>query len=288
MDAHAVSWEDRAKLLQSESQSFHQYLDGLTDIAWSTQSACDLWSVADVVAHLIRNAETYTGTVERGLKGENSPPDGRPAAGTGHPSIGAGNTAATAIADRARLGEELLVTLEAKSNRLTQLLAGLSLDDRNKPCYHPGSIVPAGNFVDLRFKELALHQWDIRSVLEPGTELLRNSLSSIVILLNESFASGSLRWAFWAGPALEHPVRYRFDVRQPVTFNADILVEGDRFLFEPSTASPADVNFSCDTGTLALMTSGRLAASEAICQGRLVAEGDDALASRFGQWFKGI
>ena len=63
------SWEDRVRLLQTESQRFQQFLRGLPDEAWSKQSACDLWQVHDVVAHLIGNAEFYAGTVERGLRG---------------------------------------------------------------------------------------------------------------------------------------------------------------------------------------------------------------------------
>jgi len=282
------SWEERAKLLQSESQKFQQYLTGLPDDAWSKQSACDLWRVEDVVAHLVGNAEFYASTVERGLKREFDPPEGRPPAGTGHPSVGAAGTASGAIANREKLGGELLSTLEARTNHLVELLTGLNEEDRQTPCYHPGSIVPAGNFVDLRFKELALHQWDIRSALEPGVSLVPGSLSSMVLLLNESFASGSIRWAFWSGPALDQPVRYRFDVQEPVPFRADILVEGDKFRFEKSSGDSADVTFRCGTGTLALMMSGRLDASEAISQGSLEVEGDAASAARFGQWFKGI
>ena len=283
-----VSWEERARLLRSESKKFQQYLSGLPDDAWSKQSACDLWRVDDVVAHLVGNAEFYAGTVERGLKGEFQPPEGRPAAGTGHPSLGAAGTGAGAIANRERLGGRLLSSLEDRTNHLVQLLTGLSLEDRDKPCYHPGSMVPAGNFVDLRFKELGLHQWDIRSALEPGAGVIPESLSSMVVLMNESLASGSIRWAFWAGPALDQPVRYRFDVVKPVPFQADIVVEGDKFRFEQSAAVSADVDFKCETGTLVLMMSGRLDASAAISQGKLKVEGDNELAARFGQWFKGI
>ncbi len=82
-----ISGGERAKLLQSESQRFQHYLSELPDDAWSKQSACDLWRVNDVVAHLVSNAEFYAATVEQGLKGENKPPEGRPAAGTGHPSF---------------------------------------------------------------------------------------------------------------------------------------------------------------------------------------------------------
>lgn len=281
-------WEDRVRLLNSESQRFQSYLQGLPEDAWSKQSACELWRVDDVVAHLIGNAEFYAGTVERGLRGESEPPEGRPAAGTGHPSLGAAGTAEGAIANRQRLGDKLLPTLEARTNHLNQLLAGLSPKDRNKPCYHPGGIVPAGNFVDLRFKELSLHDWDIRSATESDPRLLPDSLPSIVILITESFASGSIRWAFWPGPALPRSVRYRFDVTEPVPVSADIVVEGDKFRFEEPAASPADVSFRCDTGTLALLTSGRLSAADAISSGRLAVEGDAELAARFSQWFKGI
>ena len=115
-----------------------------------------------------------------------------------------------------------------------------------------------------------------------------DSLPSMVVLMTESFASGSIRWAFWPGPALDQPVRYRFDVTEPAPFKADIVVEGDRFRFEKSSSGSADVNFHCDTGTLALMMYGRLDASAAISQGKLEMEGDGGLASQFGQWFKGI
>ena len=282
------SWEDRVRLLNSESHQFQRFLQELPDDAWSKQSACDLWQVQDGVAHLIGNAEFYAATVERGLRDESEPPEGRPAAGAGHPSLGAAGTAEGAIANRQRLGEQLLPSFEDRDNHLNHLLAGLSAEDRIKPCYHPGGIVPAGNFVDLRFKELALHDWDIRSALESAPRLMKNSLPSIVILITESFASGSLRWAFWPGPPLPRPVRYRFDVTEPVPVIGDIVVDGDIFRFEEPAAGPADVTFRCDTGTLALLTSGRLASAEAIPSGRLAVEGDTELAAQFSQWFKGI
>ncbi|SVD73176.1 uncharacterized protein METZ01_LOCUS426030, partial [marine metagenome] len=52
-------------------------------------------------------------------------------------------------------------TFIEKDNHLIDLLTGLSLEDQVKPYYRTGSIVLAGNFVDLRFKEPVLHQWDI-------------------------------------------------------------------------------------------------------------------------------
>ena len=282
------TWEERANLLREASRNFQHYLADLPREAWDRQSACDLWLVKDVVAHLVGNAEFYATTVERGIQGQCDPLPGRPPAGEGHPSVGAPTTAAGAIANRERLGGQLLETLGANTNRLLQLLLGLSPADRKKPCYHPGGIVPAENFVDLRFKELGLHQWDIRSALEPGAEVLPESWSSMIILITESLASGSLRWAFWGGPALSQPVRYRFETPEPTPFRADIVVAGDTFRLEAPSDSPAEVELHCNAGALALMMSGRVAVSDAMSQGKVVLKGDHGLACQFSEWFKGI
>jgi len=184
--------------------------------------------------------------------------------------------------------DQLLATFIEKDDALGDILSGLSPEDQAKPCYHPGSIVPAGNFVDLRFKEIVLHEWDIRSGIEDQVTLSPNSLESIVTLICESFASGSVRWAFWAGKPLEKPVRYRFEVKEPVLITAGILVRGDAFRLELSALGPADVTFRCDTNTFALMMYGRMPVQAAVESGQLEVEGDAQLAARFGQWFKGI
>lgn len=283
-----ASFEERAQLYKNESASFQEYLINLPAEDWEKQSACDEWLVSDVVAHLVGNSEFYASTVTQGLEGKFSPPEGRPEAGTGHPSISADALAKSSIAARERLGDKLLETFIEKDNHLIDLLTGLSLEDQVKPCYHPGSIVPAGNFVDLRFKEIVLHQWDIRSAIEEKAGLSAASLESMVILIQESFASGSLRWAFWAGPALDRPVRYRFDVKTPVPVTADIIVEGDKFRYEQVPQGVADVTFRCHTHLFALLMYGRTRAAEAMAAGHLTHEGDKALAEQFSQWFKGI
>ena len=76
-----LSFEERAQLYKSESQAFQEYLKNLPNTDWNKQSACDEWLVSDVVAHLVGNSEFYSGTVSRGIRGESSPPEGRPEAG---------------------------------------------------------------------------------------------------------------------------------------------------------------------------------------------------------------
>jgi len=186
------------------------------------------------------------------------------------------------------LGDQLLAILKQRDGQLADALAGLGPERLETPCYHPGGIVPAGNFIDLRLKELALHEWDIRSALEPDAGLSRECLPSIMILLANSIAFGSLPWAFWPGPSLTAPVRYRFDVSKPVPISVEIAMSGDKVRLEDAGKGDPDVTFRCDTETFLLLLNGRLAPSPAIAAGRLAVEGDSGLAADFGQWFKGI
>ncbi len=280
--------ENRVRVLRSEMERVQGYLAGLPESGWATQSACDLWEVRHVVAHLSGVSEFYTTTVGRGLQGDTSAPEGRPDPGTATGASSGDRIAQGAIANAEMLGDHLLENLTKWDGQLASLLGGLTSENLETPCYHPGGIVPAGNFIDLRLKELALHEWDIRSPLATGVGLSQACLPSIMILLANSLASGSLPWAFWPGPSLSVPVRYRFDVTQPVSISVDIAVTGDQVRLEDAAEDHADVTFRCDMETFLLLTNGRIAPAVAIAAGRLEVEGDSQVAADFGQWFKGI
>ena len=194
--------ENRVKVLRSEMERVQGYLAGLPETAWTHQSACDLWEVRHVVAHLSGVSEFYATTVARGLQGDTTAPEGRPDPGTATGASSGERIALGAIANAEMLGGQLLATLKQRDGQLAEVLVGLGPERLETPCYHPGGIVPAGNFIDLRLKELALHEWDIRSALEPDAGLSQECLPSIMILLANSIASGSLPWAFWPGPQL--------------------------------------------------------------------------------------
>ena len=280
--------ENRVKVLRSEMERVQGYLAGLPETAWTHQSACDLWEVRHVVAHLSGVSEFYATTVDRGLQGDTTAPEGRPDPGTATGASSGERIAQGAIANAEMLGGQLLATLKQRDGQLAEVLAGLGPERLETPCYHPGGIVPAGNFIDLRLKELALHEWDIRSALEPDAGLSQECLPSIMILLANSIASGSLPWAFWPGPSLTAPVRYRFDVSKPVPISVEIAMSGDKVRLEDAGKGDPDVTFRCDTETFLLLINGRLAPSPAIADGRLAVEGDSGMAADFGQWFKGI
>jgi uncharacterized protein (TIGR03083 family) len=283
-----ATFTERVKVLEAESARLTQYLQALPAEAWTKPSACTQWQVQDVVAHLVGVAEFYAATAARGLQGDTAPPAGRLPAGAGTGASSAEGIAQRSIAARQRLGEQLLAAFSSSSDHLNQLLAGLTPEERRKPCYHPGGIVAAQNFIDLRLKELAVHEWDIRAGLEPEPHLSPASFPAILATISESIASGSLRWAFWCGPKPSTPVRYRFVISGPGPTKPDLVIDGETIRLEDAGAATPDVTFRCDTETYILLVYGRLNLDAALASGRVEVEGDRQLASAFGQWFRGI
>jgi uncharacterized protein (TIGR03083 family) len=282
------TFADSVTLLQEESSRIKQYLHTLPPDAWTRPSACTQWQVQDVVAHLVRVAEVYGDFVARGIQGDHSPPPGWPPAGMGSAMAGAGRTAQRSMAARERSSEQVLAAYDAADDQLNRLLAGLSPQDRAKPCYLSGGLVPAQHFIDLRLKELAIHEWDIRSRLEPNAHVSPASLPAIMTTIAGSMASGSIPWAFWPGPRLSTPVRYRFVVTGPVPYRTTLVVAGDRVALEEAGDAAVDVTFQCDTETFVLLISARLTLESALDNGRVIVEGDRSLAMAFSQWFKGV
>lgn len=282
------SYCQRLRSLISVSESLRHYLTSLAPEAWCQPSACSRWQVADVVAHLVVGAETYAANISRGLQGDTSTPPGRLPAGSDAAISSAERIAAAAVTHREQLGRRLLANFEETDRQLNALLSGLSTPDRGRPCYHGGSLVPAGDFIDLRINELTVHHWDIRSGLEPQTRLATQGLASALLMFSRSLAAGSARWAFWPGPRLAVPVRYRFEVTGPVPLQADIVVEGDRVVTEEPGAAAANATLRCGAETFILLMYGRVTPAAALGSGRLSVEGDRQLVDQFNQWFRGI
>jgi uncharacterized protein (TIGR03083 family) len=65
-------------LVHTEADGLAQFLTTLSADDWQRPSACDLWAIRDVVAHLIWAADFYTDSVSRGTHGDISHPADRP------------------------------------------------------------------------------------------------------------------------------------------------------------------------------------------------------------------
>ncbi len=275
-------------MLQTETDRITTYLADLPAVAWTQPTACEAWQVQDVVAHLVGVAEFYASNVSRGLQGNTAPQAGRPPAGSVTAAMSAEAIALRAVAERQQLGDRLLAQFRTANAQLFHILAGLEPEAQTVLCYHPGGMTQAQQFIDLRLKELAVHEWDIRTGLEPSAPFSAACLPAIIRLIDGSVASGSLRWGFQAGEQPSPPVRYRFDVTVPVSYQIDWVVADGAMQQDTVSETSADVMFQCDTETFVLLVYGRLMLDRAWSEGRLTVIGERERAVAFAQWFKGI
>lgn len=282
------TFTDKIAILRQETERISTYLEGLPAESWTQPSACEAWQVQDVVAHLVGVAEFYADNVSRGLTGDIEAPEGRPPAGLITGAMAADGIAMRAVAERQQLGDRLLEQFRTANAHLLDLLAGLSPEAQTVLCYHPGGMTQAQQFIDLRLKELAVHEWDIRSSLEPSASLSAACLPAIIRLIDDSVASGSIRWGFRPGEPHAEPVRYRFEVTEPVPYQIDLIVADGTVQQEVEVEAPADVMFRCDTESFVLLVYGRLTLDRAFQDGHVTARGERAQADAFAQWFKGI
>ena len=277
---------DRIAVAKSLATGVRKYVGRLDSQQLSRPSACAEWQIADVFSHLIGGAERQTESMRRGRAGDAGPPAGF----VPLPSAELSAVNARRDIDRGeQLGNDILRAYDSAYDELHRELAGFGPDDWETPCWHlRRGAMPAAEYVDLRIQELAVHDWDIRSALEPEATIAADSLSALFDM--------SPRWlgmCFRPGPKLESNVVYRFDIGrdQSRCFVSTfvVTVEGDRFGFSNETGSEAtSVVVSREASKYFLFTYGRRSAAEGLRSGKLKAAGDITLLERFEEWFRGL
>jgi uncharacterized protein (TIGR03083 family) len=269
----------RLAMLHAEVEALTHYLAGLSPAAWQSSSACDQWQVADVLAHLAPQANHLCVVIARGLQGDISPP-------AGVTPMNAHTNAQTAIADRERLGDQLLATFIAGYERLHTLLTGLGPQDWESACFYPSGLSTVAELLNLYITELTVHGWDMRSPLEPHFHL---SVACLPTVIDTAFrpVRSVFRPEAHRYPNRGRPIRHRFLLAAPAETSTDIIVDRDGGHIEPGSQAEADVIFRCDPETYVLVIFGRLTLAEAMADGRVVSAGDQGLAMAFGQSFRG-
>ena len=271
------SQEELIKMMEQESTGLVDYLKTLHADAWDKRSACDLWTVADVVGHMVYVMEMVTGGVSRGIKGDISPPEGWPPAGGLDEATRNQFLANAGTEHKERLGGQLLPTYERLVYQAIELFTTLGPGDWDKPCYRPAGIMPVRRFIRSVVTETAMHSWDIRSRLESSAHL---SQQSLVVFMESMPRLPQIQ----PQPRLSSPLRYRLDVSDPIPFHGDIVIGGDKVQSEPVGANTPDMTFRCDTETFVLLMWGRLTYETSITSGRLLADGKNELVAEFQQW----
>lgn len=272
---------ETVNLVEIEAFQLRDFLKGLDEAAWSQDSSCEGWNVADVAAHLSAGANSWAASIGRAVNGDSGPPAGQTPLAAGERGSEVINQ--SAISYRQEAGARLMENFSAGYDVLRQSLAQLKEKDWDKPCYHRRGPMPIRDFVALRVQELAVHGWDIRWGIDKSAELGEESLGLLA-----GRVPRWLRTAFMPGLDLPVPVRYRFDIAGPVAINQDVMVTGREFQIETQAKGEADTVFGCGTGNYILLIYGRLDVDQASRDGRLNITGSMEQAVNFNAWFKGF
>ena len=264
--------------------NIREYLGGLTPEQWELPSACAEWQVRDVVSHLIGGAERQAQSMERGRGGDSNPPAGFV------PSDRAALSTANAQRDidrRSQLAGKVLEAFDAGYEKLHREYDGFGEVSWDTLCWHVRrGAMTAASYVELRIKELAVHDWDIRSAFQPGAGL---DSDSVPVLLDMS--PTWLGMCFRPSVRLPKPVVYGFSVGPEEARQYRMSVTGESFEMVTASVddpSQADLSLAATAEQYLLFTYGRLTAVEGISSGKLKVQGDTAHLDRFEVWFKGL
>lgn len=275
--------EARKEEIIRASQRIEGFLQSLGTDDFARQSACEGWTVGDVVGHLIERGGPIPDQLERGLAGDISAPPGA----LDDPPLNEDqfrlDLDRRAVELRQELGEGLLGEFAGVNREFARVLSLVQPDDWDKLCYHRLRPETVRSKVDIRIAELAMHEWDIRRAFDPDASLAEDSLPGLVN------ASGrAVRRAFRPDPARTRPVHYRFDLNGAGATLLDVTLAPEGSGFEIGASSPEpDVVFRCASSTYAMIIFGRWRLPDAIKDGRLTAEGDQQRIDEFVSAFVG-
>ena len=239
--------QTQVDLLRSESRRFIEYLNTLSPKALERPSACEKWNVGEVIAHLVWVVDTYGGMMERGLGGDQSPTGGFPfisPPGTPNRQVIVDEFYGQAAIDlRQILGQRLISAIKQRYDWLNDILIGIGPEDWEKPCYHHAGIRSVESFIPSFLADLALHEWDIRSALEP----LPPVSEGIIPVLKDKIPGNRGRpWSIsFPNMTNSHgPIRYRFELTGAGAAKVDVVVEGDKCRMETAVDTGASVSVS--------------------------------------------
>ncbi len=264
------------------ARSLHRFLEGLSESQLAVQSACDAWTIRDVAGHLTNRAERQMASMTRARNGDSAAPQGFSA-----PADNMAMSAANADADieySRSLGDALVPTFAENYRALHRLLDSFSGDDWRFDCWHPRrGTMTAREYVSQRIQELAVHDWDIRSGLDPNASLHPDA---IPVLLGMS-----TNWLGAAYNAGSNPpdgdVRYRFALSDADPM--DVLVTPQRARAGVGLhGGGIDLTVECDANTYLLLAYGRLDLQPALESGRIRTSGEGDLLDKFVAWMVGF
>lgn len=290
MDLLAAGHRERCRLLDAETERVASWLRSLAPSALDGPAVGE-WTIREVIAHLVVVANFYAGNIERGVAGDCAAPPGRPAAGSMSGAKAAAGVLAGAAAVAASTVDDPIGAFERSAARLSAQLAALTDAQLDLPGYHPGGLLPVNRFMLLRAKEFCVHEWDMRAPTDPGACISELGVASVLHIIDENIASGSLRWAYGSDSRVVDPLRVAVTLDGPVSWQARLTVTADSI--ELDSPAPAGTPVAVDatiTGraeSFVRFVYGRLDPTRAGAEGLLRFD-PLSLADRMAGWFTGI
>ena len=272
---------ERVEVLRQEVAAFKQRVADLSPDDWERPSACDGWSVADVVAHL--SGQAFALNVSRGLQGDYSPPAGAAPVTEHNEDEFARNIFQRAFNTRAEFGDRLQEVLFQRLDEAVDLFDTVEEGQWDNLCYWPPGPEPVHTMLDMRISELTMHAWDVCSCFDPDYRLSDGSVSALMDTVNRA-----ARRAFRPDPTIPAPQIYRFEIGQPVEAVYELEIANEETFFRQGEGGEqADAVFRCDGETFVMVMYGRLDPNEALVSGKMDWDGDERLALGFGARFLG-
>src|SRR4051794_4345333 len=147
------------QLVRRESDAFVADLAALAPADWDHETTCPPWTVRQLAAHVVRQVDSYIGSVESGLRGEPGQPESREARAQIMNRIAGQEPAA------------ILNDLHETNDRFEQWFGALSPEQLATLGPHSHGPRSASWFVDQRLAEVAFHRRDLELSLGQDADL---------------------------------------------------------------------------------------------------------------------
>ena len=276
----------RRNEIANAGQRLERFLQSLSPEDLAQPSACEGWTVADVVGHLIERGQPIPDQIERGLAGDLSPTPGAADSPPESEDQFRRDLDRRAVTLRQELVDGLLTEFDRVNREFDRVLLQVAPADWDKLCYHRLRPETVRAKADIRIAELAMHEWDIHWAFDRNATLAPDSLPGLV-----SASGRAVRRAFRPDPSRPRPVRYRFVLTGAAAASVDVTLSPDGATFAldapPEPANPPDVTFRCAADTYAMIIFGRLKLNDALTRNRITADGDATLLNHFIAAFVG-
>lgn len=275
--------EQRVNLLKAEALRLEQYLNSLPEGDWTHASACDRWTVADVITHLTSATGSHATYIADAFKADMVNPESLPRRTNQRQDAPA--AAERVISLRKDIGSRLLAEFVKAREAMEQALDQVGPADWDKLCYRGSGAEPVRNILDQFITEFAVHRWDVIVPFDPDVNLSQDCLAVMV----ERYPYRP-RWWDIELPTnhLALPVRFRFEITDVSVPGTDfvVLTQEEKFMEVAGDALP-DVSFQCNADTFVMIAYGRITSESAMSKGSLTFEGSREWAEVFIRSFIG-